>query len=98
MVVVSLTPATPAALALVGAIELLGGLVDIIAPRRVIANLSPAETAVLPLIGGLPLHVRPPPSFSPAPRPSRARLNRRCSVQSTGARRPLRHNHPVYPV
>jgi hypothetical protein len=42
---------TPGALAVVGAVELVGGLIDIVAPKRLVAGLSPAEAAVLPLIG-----------------------------------------------
>jgi len=47
----SLSPATPAALALVGVVELVAGLIDIVAPKRIVSGLSPAEAAVLPLIG-----------------------------------------------
>jgi len=51
----SLSPATPAALALVGVVELVAGLIDIVAPKRIVSGLSPAEAAVLPLIGAMRL-------------------------------------------
>lgn len=56
-----LLAATPA-LFVVGLVDLLGGVLDIVAPKRALPALTPAEAAVLPLIGTRPLSSHRAPS------------------------------------